>query len=136
MRVLGVLAGVCVCVYHPIQNPFPHTPHTHEPHPITHLQHPFPHRTPQPTSLKKQNLFPSTNKTPHTANAKGWDLLYSFKETYRVPDVSARSIHLASQRILHDSHYASRCVCVCVCSVVCVWLCVVVCLSVCLSACL
>lgn len=54
----------------------------------------------------------NTTTTPtapnNTANAKGWDLLYSFKETYRVPDVSPRSIHLASQRILHDSHYASR----------------------------
>lgn len=35
-----------------------------------------------------------------------------------MPDVSPNSIHLASQRILHDSHYASRCVLVAVVVVV------------------
>lgn len=64
-----------------------------------------------------------THHHPTTANAKGWDLLYSFKETYRVPDVSAKSISVAAQRILHDSHYTSRSVFLSVCGWICVnWL--------------
>jgi len=34
--------------------------------------------------------------------------MYSFRETYKCPDVSPASIHLAAQRILRDSHYTSR----------------------------
>lgn len=40
-----------------------------------------------------------------------------------MPDVSPSSIHVASQRILHDSHYASRCVVVAVGLIVNVYVC-------------
>ncbi|EWM25563.1 acid sphingomyelinase-like phosphodiesterase 3b [Nannochloropsis gaditana] len=42
------------------------------------------------------------------ANSKGWDLMYSFRQTYKCPDVSPASIHLAADRILRDSHYTTR----------------------------
>lgn len=36
------------------------------------------------------------------------DLMYSFRQTYKCPDVSPASIHLAADRILRDSHYTTR----------------------------
>ena len=37
----------------------------------------------------------------------GWKVMYSFRETYLTPDISARSLFLASKRILTDSKFSA-----------------------------